>query len=806
MKKKIICIFLCVSLFCSLLVSVCGAENFLTEKPKVEVVIDDISNTQEAAPILTGEAKVKISISGLKSDANIVQIALDFSGNMEYKAVQWLIEKDSDVLSSLQVVPDGDILYLSAVFNERVIKGNGENPTDICILTFRGDPGDSVFLSLIDDVKESYIEENYPKTENPLSLNSDDEIAATAVENGAKAQNAKVSLVMNKVADFNLNSENRNISISIIGEDEDFPIMFSTPVEGNSKAIIPTLVVDTVLAAEQTYTVRIEGAGYIPYEKKGVSFEKELKIENDEFIPGELVEDGVIDINDKKAFEEILAEGIYDKTTERADFNRDGKIDSKDAKVYADIKDEVEAGVPEKPEKPTVTGGDGKITVEWEVPEDGGSKITGYVIKYGTSITNLDKTKEITNLETTSTTIFGLLEDKTYYVQVAAQNAVGLGEFSDITSAKTNYNVNGGGGGGGIINIPVTGIEIDKKAVMLNKTKAIALSATIYPSNATNKDIIWVSSDEGIATVDKAGIVTGIKEGTATIIAISLDGYFTARCTVNVYNCSTFTTYKTLVSTYKFYIECDTPLTEEFLVVACYDEEGRMISVRQVQCDGDTEYTASVPIDERINYAKVFVWNSYDDLNPTGAHETITFKEDEAKDESVDIPANYAYVTVVAIDEDLLVKKKTAIIQMVTADGVIATTLKSTGIILDGESFDATEDEITFEALEGKLISFSMNIANKITEINTFDANESIIGGMFDVPESAVYNAENNCFVDKFILDTNSHVFFIADERVKSFLGTEADLVNGEEYEILGKYADNKADANNIVVVTCKND
>lgn len=424
--------------------------SYAQEKQMIEVNIEDISAKPEALPILSGEAKVKVSVSGLQEDANIAQLALDFSGNMDYKAVQWLIEKDSDVISSLQVIPEGDVLYLSAVFNERVIKGNSSEPTDICILTFRGEPGDSVFLSLIDDIKESYIGEYLSaEKENLYKMVSDDEVAATAIENGAKAQNAKVELVMNKVTDFNLKSEKRNISITIVGEDEKFPIMFSTPVEGNSNAMIPTLVVDAVLAADQTYTVRIEGAGYIPYEKTGVSFEKTLKVENDEFIPGELLEDGIIDIKDKEKFEEILARGVYDEFAEFADFNRDGKVDEKDAKVYDNIGAEDEVAVPAKPQKPTVIGGAGKITVEWTAPDNNGSEITGYVIKYGTSKSKLDKTEEISNGKTKKTTISGLKDGTTYYVQIAAENKVGAGEYSEIVSAKTDTADIGGGGNSG---------------------------------------------------------------------------------------------------------------------------------------------------------------------------------------------------------------------------------------------------------------------------------------------------------------------------------------------------------------------
>ena len=83
-------------------------------------------------------------------------------------------------------------------------------------------------------------------------------------------------------------------------------------------------------------------------------------------------------------------------------------------------------------------------------------------------------------------------------------------------------------------NIAVTGIELDKTAAEINIDKTITLTATIKPNNATNKNVTWKSSDETIATVDANGIVTGIKEGTATITATTEDGNKTATCAVTV--------------------------------------------------------------------------------------------------------------------------------------------------------------------------------------------------------------------------------------------------------------------------------
>ncbi|MEX2428822.1 MAG: Ig-like domain-containing protein [Bacteroidales bacterium] len=60
------------------------------------------------------------------------------------------------------------------------------------------------------------------------------------------------------------------------------------------------------------------------------------------------------------------------------------------------------------------------------------------------------------------------------------------------------------------------------------------LSATVYPADATNKQIIWSTFDASKATVDMNGLVTTLSEG-SVIISVSAPGGFSDQCTVNVY-------------------------------------------------------------------------------------------------------------------------------------------------------------------------------------------------------------------------------------------------------------------------------
>ena len=81
--------------------------------------------------------------------------------------------------------------------------------------------------------------------------------------------------------------------------------------------------------------------------------------------------------------------------------------------------------------------------------------------------------------------------------------------------------------------IPVTGVSLDKTALAMTIGDAdVQLNVTVTPANATNADVDWESSDLSVATVDGAGIVHAVADGTATITAKA--GGKSATCTVTV--------------------------------------------------------------------------------------------------------------------------------------------------------------------------------------------------------------------------------------------------------------------------------
>ena len=84
--------------------------------------------------------------------------------------------------------------------------------------------------------------------------------------------------------------------------------------------------------------------------------------------------------------------------------------------------------------------------------------------------------------------------------------------------------------------IPVKNINLDSYYIELRCDKTVKLNADTLPANATNKEIIWKSGDDSVATVDKDGNITGVKVGSTNIIASTADGTCNAYCFVNVNN------------------------------------------------------------------------------------------------------------------------------------------------------------------------------------------------------------------------------------------------------------------------------
>jgi uncharacterized protein YjdB len=82
--------------------------------------------------------------------------------------------------------------------------------------------------------------------------------------------------------------------------------------------------------------------------------------------------------------------------------------------------------------------------------------------------------------------------------------------------------------------VRVTGVTLSKTSASLAEGNSVKLIATILPSNATNKNVTWITSNAKVATVS-GGTVKAVAPGTANITVKTQDGGKTAVCTVKVY-------------------------------------------------------------------------------------------------------------------------------------------------------------------------------------------------------------------------------------------------------------------------------
>jgi len=82
--------------------------------------------------------------------------------------------------------------------------------------------------------------------------------------------------------------------------------------------------------------------------------------------------------------------------------------------------------------------------------------------------------------------------------------------------------------------VRVTGVSLDETSKTIYVGDTFTLTATVKPSDATNKNVIWSSSNTTCATVDENGVVSGIKVGSTYIYVQTLDGGYSAKCKVTV--------------------------------------------------------------------------------------------------------------------------------------------------------------------------------------------------------------------------------------------------------------------------------
>ena len=84
--------------------------------------------------------------------------------------------------------------------------------------------------------------------------------------------------------------------------------------------------------------------------------------------------------------------------------------------------------------------------------------------------------------------------------------------------------------------INVTGINLHADATIIAIGETTTVRVNIFPVDATNKNVIWNTTNAGIADIDANGLITAKSVGTVTITAMTVDGGLTGTCAVTIIN------------------------------------------------------------------------------------------------------------------------------------------------------------------------------------------------------------------------------------------------------------------------------
>lgn len=163
----------------------------------------------------------------------------------------------------------------------------------------------------------------------------------------------------------------------------------------------------------------------------------------------------------------------------------------------------------------------------------------GMVLTYDVKVSTEERWDKfmlkINGTEVDGHTLSGLI-DWTFRTYVFSESGEYTIEFSYIKDSSVNRNDDTVWIDNVSISDPVavTGIELNYIDLTVYIGTPVTLTATVTPQNATDKSLIWESSDTDVAIVSANGLVTAVSEGTAVITVTTNDGGFTASCNVTV--------------------------------------------------------------------------------------------------------------------------------------------------------------------------------------------------------------------------------------------------------------------------------
>lgn len=121
-------------------------------------------------------------------------------------------------------------------------------------------------------------------------------------------------------------------------------------------------------------------------------------------------------------------------------------------------------------------------------------------------------------------------QDLTEDQKEQARKNIGLDSWQNLNLTAEIVTVGGDSGE----SVAVTGLNLDLTSYSAKVGDGFYINPVVLPANATNRSVAWQSDKPAVATVNGMGYVECIAEGNAIITCTTVDGGFTATCTVSV--------------------------------------------------------------------------------------------------------------------------------------------------------------------------------------------------------------------------------------------------------------------------------
>ena len=132
---------------------------------------------------------------------------------------------------------------------------------------------------------------------------------------------------------------------------------------------------------------------------------------------------------------------------------------------------------------------------------------------------NLIWTSSNTSVVTVENGVLRAIAPGGAYVNIVPEDGC-MGGYSHYVTVYSEYNPNG--------------ISLDNSYLEIIAGEKAKLSATVHPEYATNKNVIWSTTDPNVATVDNNGTVTAVAHGYCYIVATTEVGGCRTECQIYV--------------------------------------------------------------------------------------------------------------------------------------------------------------------------------------------------------------------------------------------------------------------------------